>query len=452
MQAVNPASGEPIRDYPTHDDTAVDAALEQARVTFERWRATPIGVRCRLLAAAAGVLRAGRAEFARTITLEMGKPIAAAEAEVEKCATACDHYAEHASRYLATETVPSDASESFVRFDPLGPVLAVMPWNFPFWQVFRFAAPALAAGNVGLLKHASNVPGSSLAIEEVFRRAGAPEGVFQSLLIPASAIERLIASPTVAAVTLTGSDATGRAVATGAGKHLKKVVLELGGSDPFIVLGDADVKAAAAAAVKARIVNSGQSCIAAKRFIVEQTVAEAFEREFIAGMKALLVGDPMRHDTDVGPLAREDLLADLDAQVRASVAAGARLLLGGKRIDREGYFYAPTVLSEVTPGMPVFDDETFGPVAALTVARNADEAVRLANLSRYGLGAALFTRDLARAKELAARIEAGMVFVNGMVKSDPRLPFGGIKDSGFGRELGSPGIREFVDIKTVWIA
>jgi succinate-semialdehyde dehydrogenase / glutarate-semialdehyde dehydrogenase len=451
MQSLNPATGKVIRDYPAHDAQAIGAAARRASEAFGRWRKTPIGDRARLLSAVARALREGAHDSARLIALEMGKPIAAAEAEVEKCAVACDHYAEHAARYLAPESVPTEAAESFVRFDPLGPVLAVMPWNFPFWQVFRFAAPALAAGNVGLLKHASNVPGCALAIEDVFRRAGAPESIFQTLLAPAKAIEQLIADPAVAAVTLTGSDAAGRSVASLAGKHLKKAVLELGGSDPFIVLADADIPASAAEAVKARIVNSGQSCIAAKRFIVEQRVAEAFEREFVRRMSELAVGDPMNRDTQVGPLARDDLVADLDAQVRASVAAGARLLLGGSRLDRAGYFYAPTVLADVTPGMPAFDDETFGPVAALSVARDAEEALELANRSRYGLAASLWTRDLARAREFAARIEAGVVFVNGMVKSDPRVPFGGIKASGYGRELGSFGIREFVNVKTVWV-
>ena len=452
MQSLNPATGRPIRDYPEHDAGALDAAMRRTRDAFDRWRWTPIEQRTRLLATVARVLRENSSDYARLITLEMGKPVTASEAEIEKCAWACDHYAEHTARYLRPEPIATDATESFVRFDPLGPVLAVMPWNFPFWQVFRFAAPALAAGNVGLLKHASNVPGSALAIEEVFSRAGAPEGVFQTLLAPAPAIERLIAHPAISAVTLTGSDATGRAVGATAGKHLKKVVLELGGSDPFIVLADADVAKAAAEAVTARVVNSGQSCIAAKRFIVERGIAEAFEREFVRRMGELKVGDPSLRETEVGPLAREDLVTELDAQVQASIAAGARLLLGGKRQAGPGFFYAPTVLAGVAPGMPAFDDETFGPVAALVLAEDADHALTLANSSRYGLGASLWTRDRERAKVLAARIEAGFVAVNGMVKSDPRLPFGGIKDSGFGRELGVFGIREFVNIKTVWMA
>jgi succinate-semialdehyde dehydrogenase/glutarate-semialdehyde dehydrogenase len=385
------------------------------------------------------------------MTEEMGKPIAAAESEVDKCAWVCDYYAEHAAAFLSPEASATDAARSFVRFDPIGPVLAIMPWNFPFWQHFRFAAPAVMAGNVGVLKHASNVPGCALAIEDLFRRAGFPEGVMTTLLVPSARTAELIARPEIKAVTLTGSEAAGREVAAQAGRHLKKTVLELGGSDPFIVLDDADPIAAAEQAARARTINSGQSCIAAKRFLVEEAVADRFEAEFVRRMEALRVGDPMDRETEVGPLAREDLLTALDDQVSRSVAAGARLATGGRRLDRKGWFYPPTVLLGVRPGMPAFDEETFGPVAAVTRARDAAEAIELANRSRFGLGASIWTGDPARAEDLAREIEAGSVFVNGMVKSDPRLPFGGVKSSGYGRELAAFGIREFVNIKTVWI-
>jgi succinate-semialdehyde dehydrogenase/glutarate-semialdehyde dehydrogenase len=457
MKAINPATGELIREYPEHDETEAAARLERAGQAFSSWRQVPFAERARLMTQAGDLLRERAKDYGRLITEEMGKPLAAAEGEVDKCAWVCDFYAENAERFLLAEPVATDASRSLVRYDPIGPVLAIMPWNFPFWQVFRFAAPALMAGNVGLLKHAGNVPGTALAIEEVFRDAGFPEGVFTTLLVPSSRVSDLICHPAVRAVTLTGSEGAGMAVAAEAGRHLKKTVLELGGSDPFIVLADADPVETAKQAAKARTINSGQSCIAAKRFIVEEPIADRFEEEMVKAMEALKVGDPTDRGTDVGPMAREDLLGDLDDQVRRSVKAGAVLRTGGRRLEGiggdggGGWFYAPTVLSGVRPGMAVFDEETFGPVAAVIRARDTDDAIELANRSRYGLGASVWTSDPARAEALAARIEAGSVFVNGTVKSDPRLPFGGIKCSGYGRELADVGIREFVNIKTVWV-
>ena len=451
MRTINPATARSIRTYDEHDASAIEARLARATERFAVWRATSLEDRSRLLRAEAAVLRRKKAELARTITEEMGKPIASAEAEVEKCAAVCDYYAEHARAFLEPRSVPSDARESFVRFDPLGPVLAVMPWNFPFWQVFRFCAPALAAGNVALLKHASNVPGCALAIEASLLEAGFPEGCFQTLIVPSSAVQALIADPRVRAVTLTGSEGAGSKVAEAAGREIKKTVLELGGSDPFVVLADADIDTAAAAAATARTINCGQSCIAAKRFIVEEPVRDRFESLLVAAMERLRVGDPMDRATEVGPLAREDLVLDLDRQVGESVRRGARLRCGGKRLDRPGFYYAPTVLSGVHRGMPAWDEETFGPAAAVAVARNEGEAVRLANDTPFGLGSSLWTRDLEKAKCLAARIEAGAVFVNGIVKSDPRLPFGGVKRSGYGRELAREGILEFVNVKTVWV-
>jgi succinate-semialdehyde dehydrogenase/glutarate-semialdehyde dehydrogenase len=451
MKVVNPATGETVREIPDHAPGEVEARLDRAREAFAAWRRRSSAERAGRLQRAAAILREGREAHARLMAEEMGKPVAAGLAEADKCAWVCDFYAEHAERYLAPEPAETGARASFVRFDPLGPVLAVMPWNFPFWQVFRFAAPALMAGNVGLLKHASNVPGCALAIEEIFRRAGCPEGVFSTLLVGSREVGGLIAHPAVAAVTLTGSEKAGEEVASQAGRQLKKTVLELGGSDPFVVLADADPAAAAAAAAKARTINSGQSCIAAKRFIVEEPVAGRFEAELVGRMEALRVGDPLDPQTEVGPLAREDLLADLDAQVRRTVAAGARLATGGRRLDRPGFFYPPTVLTGVEPGMAAFDEETFGPVAAVTRARDRDHAVELANRSSFGLAASLWTGDPAAGRELAAVIEAGSVFINEIVKSDPRLPFGGIKRSGYGRELAAYGIREFVNVKTVWV-
>ncbi len=451
MRSVNPATEEVIHEYGEHDAGEVRRRLERAAAAASSWRDFSFAERAELMSRLAERLRESCEAYGRLMTEEMGKPIAAAESEVDKCAWVCDYYAEHAAAFLAPEAVETDAARSFVRFDPLGPVLAIMPWNFPFWQHFRFAAPAVMAGNVAVLKHASNVPGCALAMEELFRDAGFPEGVMTTLLVPSARTAELIAQPEIRAVTLTGSERAGREVAAAAGRQLKKTVLELGGSDPFVVLADADPRAAAAQAAKARTVNSGQSCIAAKRFIVEEEIADRFEEEFVRRMEGLRVGDPMDRETEVGPLAREDLLATLDDQVARSLAAGARLATGGERLARKGWFYAPTVLTGVRPGMAAFDEETFGPVAAVVRARDAAEAIELANRSPYGLGASLWTADAARGEDLAREIEAGSVFVNGMVKSDPRLPFGGIKSSGYGRELAAFGIREFVNIKTVWI-
>ena len=451
MRSTNPATEEVIQDYPDHTESHVERALRRADASFRDWRNRSFAQRADLMHRAAQVLRSRKDEFAKLMTLEMGKPIAGAEAEVEKCAVCCDYFADNAERLLAIENVPTDATRSYVRHDPIGAVLAIMPWNFPFWQVFRFAAPTLMAGNVALLKHAANVPGCALAIEDVFRQAGFPDGLFTTLLIDRHATERLIDHPTIRAVTLTGSNAAGMSVGSRAGKALKKSVLELGGSDPFIVLRDADVESTAHAAANARCINSGQSCIAAKRFIIEAPIADEFEQAFVEKMRQLKVGDPMDRSTDVGPMARLDLLEDLHKQVQQSVAQGAKLLTGGKRLPRQGYFYQPTVLTNVTPGIVAFDEETFGPVAALTRAKDAADAVRLANHSPYGLGASIWTNDTDLAERLAADIDAGCVFINGPVKSDPRLPFGGVKQSGYGRELAQPGIKEFVNIKTVWI-
>lgn len=451
MKAVNPATGELIRDYPEHTQAEVGSRLSKAGEAFTLWRKVPFSRRAELMRNAAHILREAKETHARLMTEEMGKTLASARAEVEKSAGCCDFYAENAERFLAPEEVASDASRSLVRYDPLGPVLAVMPWNFPYWQVFRFAAPGLMAGNVGLLKHASNVPGCALAIEGVFRGAGFPEGCFQSLMVGSKAVESVIHHPNVRAVTLTGSDPAGVAVAMQAGSVLKKTVLELGGSDPFVILADADLEEAARSAAAARVINAGQSCIAAKRFIVEEAVADRFEAALTKAMASLKVGDPMDPESDLGPMAREDLLLELHDQVERSVKAGAILLLGGRRLDRKGAFYPPTVLTNVIPGCPAFDEETFGPVAAVVRARDAEEAVSLANRSPFGLGASIWTGDPKRGEALAAEVEAGCVFVNGIVKSDPRLPFGGVKRSGYGRELGIFGIREFVNVKTVWI-
>jgi succinate-semialdehyde dehydrogenase/glutarate-semialdehyde dehydrogenase len=452
MEVVNPATGERVERYEEATQSDVDAALDRAETTFSDWRDRSIAERERLLAAAGAVLRENTDRYAETITREMGKPIEQARAEVEKCAWLCEHYAEYADSYLADEHYPSPPRTTVKTvYEPLGPVLAVMPWNFPFWQVFRFAAPALTAGNVGLLKHASNVPGCALAIEEIFREAGYPDGAFQSLLCPSDLVDDVIGDDRVRAATLTGSNRAGAAVAATAGEHLKKTVLELGGSDPFVVLDDAPIPAAAEAAAWARNQNGGQSCIAGKRFLVHTDVYEEFRDAFVEEVESLVVGDPMETDTDVGPQAREDLLDELHEQVEDSVAAGATVLTGGEPLDREGAFYPPTVLADVPEGCPVDSEEVFGPVAALYELPDEATLVEKANDTIYGLGASVWTADRDRGERLAGAIDAGCVFVNELVKSDPRVPFGGVKESGYGRELSGAGIREFVNRKTVWV-
>ena len=448
----NPATEELLREFSPLKPAEVEERSSRAASAFLGWSAVSFTERARLMNRAADLLDGEKDRWARLMTQEMGKPIKAAVAEAEKCAWVCRYYAEHAEAFLADEPVSTDAASSFVRYQPLGPVLAVMPWNFPFWQVFRFAAPGLMAGNVALLKHASNVPQCALAIEEIFRRAGFPAGVFQTLLIGSDAVSSVISDPRIAAVTLTGSEGAGISVGRTAGAELKKTVLELGGSDPFVVLPSADLESAVATAVKARTINNGQSCIAAKRFVVHRDVAPEFERRFAEQMAALKIGDPSDPSVDVGPLATAEILSGVEDQVRRTLKAGARLVCGGGRPQRRGHFYEPTVLADVPPGSPAADEEIFGPVAALFQASSLDEAIAIANRSRYGLGASVWTRDQRERERLVSEIEAGAVFVNGMVKSDPRLPFGGIKKSGHGRELGMQGIREFVNAKTVWIA
>jgi succinate-semialdehyde dehydrogenase/glutarate-semialdehyde dehydrogenase len=451
LKSIDPATGRELASFPEADEFAIDSALARASEARHGWRDAGVGMRASLMRSIAGVLRADRSRFAALLTSEMGKPIVEAEAEIEKCAWTAGWFAENAERLLADERIESTATESYVRFQPLGVILAVMPWNFPFWQAFRAGLPALSAGNVMVLKHSSNVPQSALAIEEVFREAGVPEGVFQTLLIGSAVVERVIADRRIAGVTLTGSDKAGALVAESAGKALKKTVLELGGSDPFIVLADADVKTAAEVACRARNQNNGQSCIAAKRFIVEEAVADEFESRFVSAVSALKVGNPMDRANQVGPLARQDLVDDLERQVSESVRMGARALVGGKRIAGDGFYFEPTVLVGVRPGMPAYHEETFGPVAAVIRVKDAEEALRVANDTDYGLGSNLWTSDVERGKKLAERVEAGLVFINGMVASDARLPFGGVKRSGYGRELSAYGIKEFTNIQTVWV-
>ena len=451
ITSINPTTGRPMREFPLHDNAFVDAALDAAVAAQRRWREQPVEERAALLTRIAATLRAEKPRLAEMVVREMGKPVVEAEAEIEKCALNCDFYAEHGPAYIADEPVPSNATESVIAFEPLGLVLAIMPWNYPFWQYFRSAAPALLAGNGAILKHAANTTECALAAQEILEAAGTPEGLTATLVIDTGKVAGLIADPRIAAVTLTGSTEVGAIVAAQAGRTLKKQVLELGGSDPFIVLADADLEKAAETAVKARYVNVGQSCVNAKRFIVEEAVADRFVALFVAKAAALRIGDPMERDVQIGPMARANLRDTLHGQVERSVAEGAELLLGGQPIDGPGFYYPPTVLDRVRPGMVAFREETFGPVAAIIRAKDAEDAIALANDTEYGLGAALWTGDEARGRALARRIEAGAVFLNGMTASDPRYPFGGIKRSGYGRELGVYGIREFVNIKTVWI-
>jgi succinate-semialdehyde dehydrogenase/glutarate-semialdehyde dehydrogenase len=452
LESINPASEELVQEYPEATAAEVTAILTAARGAFEEWRWTPFSERAVPMRRAAALLRERQGELARLMAVEMGKPLAQGRAEADKCAWVCDYYAENAERFLLPEPVATDASKSFVAFNPLGVVLAVMPWNFPLWQVFRFLAPGVMAGNAGVLKHASNVSGCALAIEAIVHDAGFPKALFRTLLVGSARVGGIIEAPEVAAVTLTGSTPAGRAVAGKAGALLKKTVLELGGSDPYLVLEDADLEAAAESCVASRLINSGQSCIAAKRFIVVEPNRRRFEELFVEAMRKKRMGDPLEEGVDLGPQARRDLRDDLHDQVKRSVARGARLLLGGTVPTGKGAYYPPTVLADVRPGMAAFDEELFGPVAAIVGARDEAEAVRLANQTSFGLGAAVFTRDAARGERLAAeRLEAGCCFVNASVKSDPRLPFGGIKESGYGRELADFGIREFVNVKTVYV-
>ena len=451
IESVNPATGTTLKIYDEMTPEQTAAAVEQAHTAWKAWRNTSFADRARPMKNAAEILRARKEEFARLMALEMGKPLKQGIAEAEKCALGCDYYADHAEAHLALEMVATEASKSYIAFEPIGVVLAVMPWNFPFWQVFRFAAPALMAGNAGVLKHASNVPGCALAIEEVFVQAGFPKGVFRTLLIGSRQVKAVIEHPRVSAVTLTGSTPAGKAVAAAAGAALKKTVLELGGSDPYIVLEDADLEYAVNTCATSRLINSGQSCVNAKRFIVVEPLVAAFTEKLVAAMKSRRMGDPLADGVDVGPQSRPDLRDELHKQVIDSVAKGARLLLGGEIPPGTGSFYPPTVLANVKPGMPAYEEELFGPVASVFAARDEAEAVRIANDSIFGLGAAVFTKDVARGERIARQLDAGCTFVNTLVASDPRLPFGGIKESGYGRELGTYGIKEFVNIKTVYI-
>jgi succinate-semialdehyde dehydrogenase/glutarate-semialdehyde dehydrogenase len=452
IRTTNPATGEVLKTFEAFSDDEIERALQRSVDAFRVNRQRSFAERATRMHRAGALLDERKKTLGRLATIEMGKPIGAAIAEVEKCANTCRYYAEHAAAYLADEEVATDAERSYIRYEPIGAVLAVMPWNFPYWQVFRFAAPTLMAGNVGLLKHASNVPQCALAIEEIFRDAGFDQHEFQTLLIGSDQVPRIIADDRVKAATLTGSEPAGASVASDAAKHIKKTVLELGGSDPFIVMPSADLAEAVKIAVKARVVNNGQSCIAAKRFIVHDAIADAFERDFVAAMEALKVGDPLDESTDVGPLAAPQLVDDLEKQVEQSVAAGAKLLTGGKRIAGAGNYFAPTVLANIPDDAPAAKDETFGPVASLFRVSSIDAAIARANATTFGLGASVWTNDRDEIDRFVADVESGQVFVNAMVASDPRIPFGGTKHSGFGRELGVYGIREFVNVKTVWIS
>jgi acyl-CoA reductase-like NAD-dependent aldehyde dehydrogenase len=451
VTTIDPTTGNQLERIARIESGEIERRLRMARSAFEGWRLTPVAQRSKLLASVANQLREQRDTLALVAVREMGKPLTQARAEIDKCAWTCDYFAEKAEVMLADVAIVSDATKSFVAYRPLGPILAIMPWNFPYWQVFRAAIPAVLAGNSVLLKHADNTTRCGIEIEGVFRDAGAPEGLFSTLVISHDEAANIIANDTVVGATLTGSERAGVAIATAAGMHLKKTVLELGGSDPFIVLADADIDAAAKLAVTARFQNNGQSCIAAKRFIVESAVHDAFLEAFVAHAKMQAIGNPLDEKTEIGPIARADLLQSLHEQVRATIDAGARAALGGHPINGRGNFYEPTIVADVKPGMRMFDEETFGPAAAVVRATDATDAVRLANASHYGLGASIHTSDLERAQVLARNLESGMVFINGIVKSDARLPFGGVKRSGYGRELSAFGVHEFTNIQTVWI-
>jgi succinate-semialdehyde dehydrogenase / glutarate-semialdehyde dehydrogenase len=451
IATVNPATGEVVRTFEELTDAQIEQKISRAVTTFATYRQLPFRDRAAMMNRAADILERDTDKFGRLMTLEMGKTLRSAVAEAAKCATACRFYAENAERLLADEVVETGARKSFVRFQPLGPILAVMPWNFPFWQVVRFAAPALMAGNVGLLKHASNVPQCALQIEAIFREAGFPEGCFQTLLIGSKKVENILNDPRILAATLTGSEEAGVQVGVAAAKRIKKVVLELGGSDPFVVMPSADLETAVATAVDARVINNGQSCIAAKRFIVAEPIADEFQRRFVERMQSLKLGDPFDPKTDVGPLANPEAVTSLHADVQKTIAGGARLLTGGHALDGKGNFYAPTVLTDIPKDSPAYREEFFGPVASLFRAKDLDDAIRIANDSRFGLGASAWTNDDRERERFINELEAGMVFINKMVASDTRIPFGGVKHSGHGRELGSHGILEFVNIKTVWI-
>ncbi len=452
IASINPATGEKLKEFTPFDDAEIEKRLTNAETAFRKYRRTTFTDRSVLLEAVAELLFQEKEKFAEIITLEMGKLFRASVEEIEKCARGCRFYAENGERFLEDEPTQTDAAESYVQYQPLGPVLAIMPWNFPFWQVFRFAAPALLAGNVGLLKHASNVPQCALAIEQIFCRAGFEDGVFQTLLIEPEQVEKVIVDARVKAVTLTGSEKAGSAVASMAAREIKKSVLELGGSDAFIVMLSADFESALSTAVKARTVNAGQSCIAAKRFVIADQIYDEFLNQFVARMRALKLGNPMDDATEIGPLATEQILQGVHDQVQKTIAAGAKLLTGGNRIHGPGFFYEPTVLVDVPKESPAYREEVFGPVASIFRVRNADDAIKLANDTTFGLGASAWTNDREEQELFTSELDSGMVFINAMVASDPRLPFGGVKRSGFGRELGAAGIREFTNAKTIWIS
>ena len=452
IASINPATGEKLKAFSSFDDTEIEKRLSRAQKAFRKYRRTTFAERSELLHGVTELLFQEKEKFAEIITLEMGKLFRDSVAEIEKCARGCRFYAENGERFLEEEPAQTDAARSYVEYQPLGPVLAIMPWNFPFWQVFRFAAPALMAGNVGLLKHASNVPQCALAIEEIFCRAGLDDGTFQTLLIEPEQTEKIIVDPRVTAVTLTGSERAGSAVASTAAREIKKAVLELGGSDAFIVMPSADFERALNTAVRARTINTGQSCIAAKRFMIADQIYDEFLNQFVACMRALKIGDPMEETTEIGPLATEQIRQGVHDQVQKTIAAGAKLLTGGNRIQGPGFFYEPTVLVDVPKDSPAYREEVFGPVASVFRVRDLHEAIELANDTTFGLGASAWTNDSNEQELFAFELDAGMVFINAMVASDPRLPFGGVKRSGFGRELGAAGIREFTNTKTIWIS